>query len=136
MPHNDCAPASNGPGQRRLLGGPTPCRQLAEESEDSRMRGLIAEYWETPARAISILIAVWGIFAAVDKYSSAQIKIYFAEYLRTADFMSRVGSLPGGTKMLFEDVFGERHLSIKCFITSAKISVVLVVTFIFWGEFK
>jgi hypothetical protein len=65
---------------------------------------------------------VYGVFKLGEKLASPQAKAALTHWLQTAD-VRKVAGLPQYTMEIFERVFGERHLSLKCLWRSAAFSV-------------
>jgi len=63
-----------------------------------------------------------GVFELGDKFASQRAKDALSKWLLTFD-VRKAEALPDGTKELFDQIFGERHLSWKCFIRSVVFSL-------------
>ena len=73
--------------------------------------------------SVPVLVAgsVLGVFELGERFASQRAKDALSKWLLTFD-VHKAAALPDGTQELFERIFGERHLSLKCFIRSAAFS--------------
>jgi hypothetical protein len=65
---------------------------------------------------------VYGIFAAGEKMTSHRARDALSQWLLSFE-IRKVAALPEIAQELFDRVFGERHLSIKCFVRSVLFSI-------------
>lgn len=65
----------------------------------------------------------WFLFEKAERVLSQSSKERVITWVQEADLKSILGSIPGQFATLFDQVFGERHLSWKCFIRSSIASV-------------
>src|SRR6516225_945302 len=74
--------------------------------------------------SVPVLVAgsVYGVFGLGENLASQRAKDPLSKWLLTFD-VQKAKALPDGTQELFERIFGERHLSLKCFIRSAAFSL-------------
>jgi hypothetical protein len=67
--------------------------------------------------------AVIGVFELGERLASQPAKAALSKWLLTFD-IRKAEALPDGTRDLFDKIFGERHLSLKCFVRSTAFSLV------------
>jgi hypothetical protein len=74
--------------------------------------------------SVPVLVAgpVLGVFELGEKFASQRAKDALSTWLLTFD-VQKTKALPDGTQQLFERIFGERHLSLKCFGRSVAFSL-------------
>jgi hypothetical protein len=74
--------------------------------------------------SVPVVVAgsVLGAFELIERLASQRAKDALSKWLLTFD-IQKAKALPDGTKELFEKIFGERHLSLKCFVRSAAFSL-------------
>jgi hypothetical protein len=74
--------------------------------------------------SVPVIVAgsVLGIFELGEKLASRRAKDALSKWLLTFD-VQKAKALPDGTQELFERIFGERHVSLKCFIRSTAFSL-------------
>jgi hypothetical protein len=74
--------------------------------------------------SVPVVVAgtVLAVFELGERFASQQAKDALSKWLLTFD-VQKAKVLPDGTQELFEKIFGERHLSLKCFIRSAVFSL-------------
>ena len=67
---------------------------------------------------------VWFLFEKAETALSEEARQSVVGWVRQSDFKSGLNSIPDQFSMLFDRVFGERHLSLRCFASSALASVI------------
>ena len=79
--------------------------------------------------------AVWTLFERAETVIRPEIRTSISRWLQNADLGQAVKSWPDSFGKVFDAVFGERHLSLKCFIRSslASITAVLLVSIVAWA---
>ena len=70
--------------------------------------------------------SLWFMFEKAEKALSASSRAKVVGWLSESDLKSTMGSIPGQFAVLFDKVFGERHLTLKSFARSSAASVVAV----------
>jgi hypothetical protein len=73
---------------------------------------------------VALFASTLGVFVFIENMSSSQARADFTNYLKSTDFAGSVVRLPQDTRALFERVFGARHFSLRCVITSVLFSAV------------
>ena len=71
--------------------------------------------------------ALWFLFDRAETAISAQSRMQVASWLLEADWHSSLGAIPARFAELFDRVFGENHLSWRCFYRSSVASVLAAV---------
>ena len=84
----------------------------------------ILEQFGKPLSLITLCSSTFGLFVFIENMSAPQARTDFARYLKSTDFAKTGMHLPTDTHALFERVFGARHFSWRCVITSIVFSVV------------
>jgi hypothetical protein len=74
--------------------------------------------------SVPVLVAgsVLGVFELGERFASQRTKDALSKWLLTFD-VQKTKVLPDDTQELFQKIFGERHLSVKCFFRSALFSL-------------
>jgi hypothetical protein len=70
---------------------------------------------------------LWFLFVRAEKALSEDAREKVAGWVAEADLGKGIRSIPHQFALLFDRVFGERHLSLRCFLRSTVASVVAVV---------
>jgi hypothetical protein len=81
----------------------------------------IAELFSSGSVPVVVAGTVLGVFELGERFASQRAKDALSKWLVSFD-VQRAKALPSGTQELFERIFGERHLSSKCFIRSVMFS--------------
>ena len=78
--------------------------------------------------SVPVVVAgtVLGVFELGERLASQRAEDALSKWLLTFE-LQKAKELPDGTQELFERIFGERHLSLKCFIRSAAFSLTVMV---------
>lgn len=74
----------------------------------------------------ALTAGLWFLFEKAERALSEEASAKVAGWLAEADLRTKVGSIPDQFALLFDRVFGERHLSWRCFGRSAVASVGIV----------
>ena len=82
----------------------------------------IIQLFGTGSVPVVVAGSVLGVFELGERFASQRAKDALSKWLLTFD-VKKAGTLPDGTKELFERIFGERHFSLKCFVRSAAFSL-------------
>jgi hypothetical protein len=69
---------------------------------------------------------LWFLFEKAERALSVETRRTVAERLQQADFRTAIQSLPDNFALLFDRVFGERHLTKHCFLRSCVASIASV----------
>jgi hypothetical protein len=71
----------------------------------------------------ALFASTLGLFVFIENMSSKQARADFTKLSQIdTDFAASVVRLPEDTRALFERVFGARHFSLRCVITSVLVS--------------
>jgi hypothetical protein len=84
----------------------------------------MATIWEVFGVPIGAALfgTIIAVFAALDRWSSKQVKQDFAAYLKTTDFPALSQKLPFIIQEIFNRIFGKRHFSLHTLIASVLIT--------------
>jgi hypothetical protein len=85
----------------------------------------ITELLGTASVPVVVAGTVYGVFELGQKLASQRAKDALAKWLVSFD-VRKAKALPDGTREIFERIFGERHLSLKCFVRSAMFSLATI----------
>ena len=69
---------------------------------------------------------IWFLFEKAETALSIETREKVAGWVRERELQSGIGSISGNFTVLFDRVFGERHLSWRCFFRSSLASLVFV----------
>jgi hypothetical protein len=88
-----------------------------------------------PSGSLAVLFgSIYGAFAVCDANTSKQIKADYALVLKTGKYVTLINALPTAVLSIFEQVFGHRHVSLKCFRRSAYVSLVSISLLFIFSE--
>jgi len=80
---------------------------------------------------------IYGAFVVCDANTSKQAKADYASFLRTGKYLHFVQTIPTAVLTIFERLFGQHHISLKCLRRSAYVSLISVtLLFIFSATHK
>ncbi len=85
----------------------------------------ITQLLGTGSIPVVVAVTVFGVFELGEKLASQRAKDALSKWLLTFD-VQKAKALPDGTREIFERIFGERHLSLECFVRSAVFSLAAV----------
>ncbi|MCZ6672373.1 MAG: hypothetical protein O7C75_05470 [Verrucomicrobia bacterium] len=86
---------------------------------------------------LSVTGGIWGLFGKAEDVISAPVKSAISQWLRDMPFREVLTGWPSSFAGVFDQLFGEHHLSIKCFLQSCVASVLSVATLtLIWGTVR
>ncbi len=86
------------------------------------------------ATGLGIWAAVSGLFWKLEEIVSPAAKASISSWLNRVDTFSKVNQLPHQFSYIFDRVFGEKHLTLKCFLRSSLASLLSVSAVLaIWG---
>ena len=127
------APKLTTPSQRRdrFLTGPhaedpSPCANRLRYAPVTVMGAILSKLGP-------VLAGIWLLFDRADKIASSELKSHVSRWLRTADPAAAVAGWLPTFVLIFDQVFGQRHFSWRCFGRScvASLGAVTIVT-LYW----
>ena len=84
-----------------------------------------------------IMGGVWALFDRAENTASKIGRIKLAKWLKSIDPLSALRSWPKKFAEIFDLIFGERHLSFRCFRRSIVVSTIFVtIILLFWISFR
>jgi hypothetical protein len=108
---------------QRMCANLTDAFALKQGQAGMEMISTILEQFGKPLSLITLCSLTFGLFVFIENMSGKQARADFARYLKSTDFAKAVVHLPNDTHVLFERVFGARHISWRCVKTSILFSV-------------
>ena len=85
----------------------------------------------------SILGGTWALFDRAETVASAHTRVAISTWLRNIDIAEALGNWPAQFAHVFDAVFGERHLSWRCFYRSSIASLCSVaIVALIWAAIR
>ncbi len=86
---------------------------------------------------MSFTSGVWALFARAESVISKDTKVSISQWLQNIDPSVELPNWPSTFGVIFDQVFGERHLSSRCFYLSSIASLVsITIVILIWGSIR